>query len=100
MKSVVLLSLAASVSLAAACANAEDLSAKHKCNICHDAQKKKMGPSWHDIAAKYKGTPDAEKHLAYTSVNGSKGVWGKIPMPLQPKAADDAAALAKMILDN
>jgi len=100
MKSVVLLSLVATVSLASAIANAEDLSAKHKCNICHDAQKKKMGPSWHDIAAKYKGTPDAEKHIAHTSISGSKGVWGKIPMPPQPKASDDAQALAKMILGN
>ncbi|PIX97189.1 MAG: cytochrome C biogenesis protein CcsA, partial [Hydrogenophilales bacterium CG_4_10_14_3_um_filter_63_21] len=32
--------------------------------------------------------------------NGSKGVYGKIPMPKQPKAAADAAALAKWIMTH
>lgn len=100
MKSLILVSLVAAVSFGTAVAKAEDLSVKHKCNVCHDAEKKKMGPSWKEIAAKYKGKPDAEQHIAHTSVAGSKDVWGKVPMPPQPKAADDADALAKMILSH
>ncbi|PJB02667.1 MAG: cytochrome C biogenesis protein CcsA, partial [Hydrogenophilales bacterium CG_4_9_14_3_um_filter_63_34] len=38
--------------------------------------------------------------LADAINNGSKGVYGKIPMPKQPKAAADAAALAKWIMTH
>ena len=32
---------------------------KAKCGACHDVNKKKMGPSYMDIAMKYKGDADA-----------------------------------------
>jgi cytochrome c len=59
-----------------------------------------MGPTWKDIAAKNKGQKDAEKMLAEAIVKGSKGKYGKIPMPPQAKAKADAPALAKWILSN
>ncbi len=37
---------------------AEDLMAKAKCNKCHTATTTKKGPSFADVAAKYKGKPD------------------------------------------
>ncbi len=37
---------------------AEDIMAKAKCNKCHTAKTTKKGPSFADIAAKYKGKPD------------------------------------------
>jgi cytochrome c len=73
---------------------------KHKCNVCHAPDKKMMGPSWKDVAAKNKGQKDAEAALAKTIVSGSKGKYGKIPMPPQVKAQGDAAALAKWILSR
>jgi cytochrome c len=100
MKPLILLSLVAAVASFTSLAHAEDLFATHKCTTCHDADKKKLGPTWKEIAAKYKGTAGAEKLLAKASVEGSKGVWGKIPMPPQPKAAGDADALAKLILKH
>ena len=33
---------------------------KAKCVACHDAEKKKVGPSFRDAAAKYKGDKGAE----------------------------------------
>ncbi len=71
---------------------------KNKCNACHALDKKMMGPSWKDVAAKNKGLKDAEAVVAKAIVSGSKGKYGKIPMPPQPKAQADAAALAKWIL--
>jgi cytochrome c len=98
MKRLTYLLLASSMFVAGAVLADDALVAKHKCNTCHDVEKKKMGPSWKEVAAKHKGQKDAEAALAKAIVSGSKGSYGKIPMPPQPKAKDDAAALAKWIL--
>lgn len=63
-----LLALAAAGALVAAPAQAQApqgaavLKAKG-CIGCHDAQAKKVGPSFKDIAAKHKGNADAEQQL-------------------------------------
>ena len=36
---------------------------KGKCVACHDVDKKKVGPSFKDIAAKFKGNKEAEGKL-------------------------------------
>ena len=76
----------------------EALVTKNKCNTCHALDKKMMGPTWKDIAAKNKGQKDAEATVAKAISSGSKGKYGKIPMPPQPKAQADSAAIAKWIL--
>ncbi|MDP2432262.1 MAG: cytochrome C' [Pseudomonadota bacterium] len=97
MKALTTLAIVAALSFSGA-AVAEDLYKKNACIGCHDATAKKLGPTWTAIAAKHKGDKDAEAKLAEAIVKGSKGVFGKIPMPPQPKAAGDAAALAKLIM--
>lgn len=72
----------------------EALAKKNGCAVCHDVSAKKVGPTWKDIAAKTKG--DAATIKAAIE-KGSKGKYGKIPMPPQPKAMADADALAKWI---
>lgn len=42
---------------------AQSATAKAGCETCHAADTKKMGPSFKDIAAKFKGKADAEKEL-------------------------------------
>ncbi|MBI5938150.1 MAG: c-type cytochrome [Betaproteobacteria bacterium] len=76
----------------------EALAKKNMCMNCHAIDKKLMGPSFKDIAAKYKGNKEAEKTLTESIAKGSKGKFGAIPMPPQPKAEGDAAALAKWIM--
>ncbi len=76
----------------------EALAKKNMCTTCHAVDKKLMGPSFKEIAAKHKGAKDAEAILINATVKGSKGVYGKIPMPPQPKAEADAPALAKWIM--
>jgi cytochrome c len=48
---------------------------------CHTADRRIIGPSFIDIANKYKSTSKIIDRLAANSVNGSIGVWGDIPMP-------------------
>ncbi|TSA19605.1 MAG: cytochrome C [Betaproteobacteria bacterium] len=74
---------------------AADIFAENGCIGCHDATKKKMGPTWKDIAAKRAGDKAA---IVHAIKEGSKGVYGKIPMPAQAKAAAHADALADAIL--
>ena len=72
-----------------------ELSHKHGCAGCHDATKKKMGPTWSEIAEKREGDRRA---IINAIQHGSKGAYGKIPMPPQPKALHNAEALADLIL--
>ncbi len=100
MKALTALTLAATLALSASAFASEDLAKKNGCVACHDATAKKMGPTWKDIAAKNKGQKDAEKALADAIVKGSKGKYGKVPMPPQAKAQADAPAMAKWILSH
>jgi len=75
-----------------------ELAAKSKCMGCHQVDKKGMGPSFKDIAAKYKSEKSAEAMLADSILKGSKNKWGKIPMPPQKLAPADSQALSKWIL--
>jgi cytochrome c len=66
MNKTMLMVLAAAGALAAgaglAQSGADVLKAKG-CLNCHDADKKKVGPAYKDVAAKYKGDKDAEAKL-------------------------------------
>lgn len=75
-----------------------ELASKNKCMTCHQVDKKVLGPSFKEIAAKYKGDKAAEAMLAEGIVKGVKGKWGKIPMPAQKVSPADATALSKWIL--
>lgn len=76
----------------------EAMARKNNCMVCHSIDKKMMGPSFKEIAAKHKGDKEAEAKLANAIKNGSKGVYGPAPMPPQANAAADAPALAKWIM--
>lgn len=90
--------LVVSALLAAAPALAsEKLSAQGGCATCHAAAKKGIGPSWHDIAAKYKGQADAPALLTRRVREGSKGVWGPLPMAPTPAAKIGDADLNALI---
>ena len=77
----------------------EDLAKQKACLACHQIDKKLVGPSYKDIAAKYKTDKDAEKKLAVKVRAGGTGVWGQIPMPANPSVSEaEAATLVKWIL--
>lgn len=77
---------------------------KNKCTTCHSADKKKVGPSYKEIAAKYKGNADAEQaivtHLS-TSPNVDVGGGKQQPHPSVKKATDEQLrAVAQYILSK
>ena len=77
----------------------EELAKKYNCLACHQTDKKLVGPSYQDVAAKYKGQADAPDKLAAKVKAGGVGVWGQVPMPPNPTVPDaDMKALVTWIL--
>jgi cytochrome c len=79
----------------------EELAKKHACFACHATDKKLVGPSYKDVAAKYRGDGAAEAKLADKVKKGSQGTWGQVPMPPNASVPDaDVRALVKWILSQ
>jgi cytochrome c len=79
----------------------EELAKKHACFACHAVDKKLVGPSYKDVAAKYRGDSGAEAKLADKVKKGSQGTWGQVPMPPNASVPDaDVRALVKWILSQ
>jgi cytochrome c len=51
---------------------AKALARQSNCFKCHAVTKKKEGPSWHDVAVKYKGKPEAAQRLTIHITTGEK----------------------------
>ena len=72
---------------------------KDGCAACHSVDKKIVGPSYQEVAAKYKGDKDALAKLTQKVKAGGSGVWGPVPMPPNPQVPDaDVKALVTWIL--
>jgi len=84
-------SLAVAVLLAAFAAPAsadEALAAKSGCLACHAVDKKVVGPSYKEVANKYRGDKAAAAKLEKKVKEGGVGVWGQIPMPPNSQVSD------------
>ncbi len=62
-------------------AAALDLAKANGCMSCHAKDKKVVGPAFVSIAEKYAAEDGAAASMAQSVRNGSKGKWGRIPMP-------------------
>ena len=81
MKTKGLLPVLALLFIAPAFADAvDDAMTKAGCMACHTKDKKVVGPSFKEIAAKYKGQADAPAKLAEKVRKGGSGVFGPVPM--------------------
>lgn len=97
MKALLIAATVAGAVLAApAFANA-DLAKAKNCLSCHAMDKKLVGPSYKDVAAKYKGQNMVDKLAAKIKAGGS-GVWGPIPMPANNVTDAEAKQLAQWVL--
>jgi cytochrome c len=66
---------------------------------CHATDKKLVGPSYKDVAAKYAGQKDAVDKLAQKVVKGGAGVWGPVPMPANAQVSEaEAKQLVQWVL--
>lgn len=102
-KFVITLSTAAALTSLSAVAWADQALATAKnCMACHATDKKMVGPSYKDVAAKYAGDKDAVKKLAAVIQKGStpgKGNWGAVPMPANTQVNEaEAQKLAAWVV--
>jgi cytochrome c len=91
------LAIAAALALPGIASADEATAKKNNCLKCHAVDKKKDGPSYQEVAKKYKGKPDAEAKLSEFILKGGK-VGKEDHDPIKSKDAGDANKLAKWIL--
>jgi cytochrome c len=80
---------------------ATEMMTKAGCAACHQIDKKVLGPSYKEVAKKYKGDAKAPDTLVAKVRAGGAKVWGPIPMPPNPKekiSDDDLKSLVSWIL--
>ena len=92
---LIALAAVASIALAATgAANAQEALAKSDgCLNCHDVSTKKVGPSFKEVSAKYKGQADAEAKLV-DKISKGEG------HPKTKASPDDAKNLVKWVLSQ
>ncbi len=101
MKAVYVALMAAAGIVMTGQAQADEALAKAKnCMSCHAIDKKLVGPSYKDVAAKYKADKAAPAALAAKVKAGGKGVWGQIPMPPNNVTEDEAKKLVAWVLSQ
>jgi len=69
----------------------QKLAAAKNCMACHAVDKKLVGPSYKDVAAKYANQKDALDKLSAKVIKGGAGVWGPVPMPANSQVSPDEA---------
>jgi cytochrome c len=75
-----------------------ELYAVNDCNACHALNDRIKGPSYAEIAAKYKGDEKMVPELAKRIIKGGKGVWGDEAMTAHPALSqEDAEALVRYV---
>jgi cytochrome c len=80
-------------------AAAKALASKSACMACHAVDRKLVGPSYKDVAAKHKGEAGAVDKVAARIKSGGAGMYGPVPMPAQPNLKpDELKLLAQWIL--
>lgn len=65
----------------------------YACLECHNPNIKVLGPSFKDIAAKYRDDKTAMDKLSAKVKKGGVGVWGEIAMPPAATIKDDELKL-------
>ncbi|MFX1673888.1 c-type cytochrome [Paraburkholderia sp. A2WS-5] len=84
---------------AAAVGNGPVVARSNACMGCHAVDRKLVGPSFKDIAAKYKGDAGAQGKLEKKVRDGGAGVWGAVPMPAHPRmSAGDVKDVVAWVL--
>jgi cytochrome c len=74
------------------------LARQHACVSCHALDQRVVGPSFKEIAARYRSAGDVAG-LVSKMKSGGAGTWGSVPMPPQAHVGDrDLQTLARWIL--
>jgi cytochrome c len=71
---------------------------KSDCKACHQINKKTLGPSFMQVALKYKNSAAMQEKMAKKIISGGSGVWGDAAMPAHPSIPlNDAKMIAQYI---
>ena len=77
----------------------EKLARARQCFACHKLEGRLVGPSYRDVAARYREDPAAVTRLAAKIRTGGAGAWGTLAMAPNPAVTEaDALALARWVL--
>lgn len=82
-------------------AAAIELAKTNGCLSCHSAKEKIVGPAYSVVAEKYKDDKDAVSSLVQSIQRGSKGKWGRTPMPAHDTMSQaDLKTLAEWVMST
>jgi glucose/arabinose dehydrogenase/cytochrome c551/c552/type 1 glutamine amidotransferase len=71
------------------------------CKTCHKLDEKSIGPSFKEVAEKYKNDPAAPDYLADKIIKGGGGVWGETAMSAHPTiTSGEAHQIVEYILSQ
>ncbi|HEY9047388.1 MAG TPA: ThuA domain-containing protein [Ohtaekwangia sp.] len=72
---------------------------KSDCKSCHIIDQRSAGPSYKEVAAKYKTQTDAIDRLAAKIIKGGAGIWGDTEMAAHPQVSvEEAKEMVRYIL--
>ena len=75
------------------------LATSKNCMACHALDKKLVGPSYKDVAAKYAKDKGAVDMLPAKIIKAGSGVWGPVPMPANAQVNEaESKKLAAWVL--
>ena len=73
---------------------------QNDCKSCHIIDRKSIGPTYQDVAAKYKNDAKAVDYLVKKIIQGGTGVWGDVAMAAHPQlSVADATEMVNYILN-
>lgn len=79
----------------------QQLLSDYACTACHAIDKKLVGPSFREVATRYKDDSGAAARLLGKIKDGGAGAWGPVPMPPHPQiAADDLKRIVGWVLEQ
>jgi cytochrome c len=85
----------------AAAAKILGLMKTNACLSCHAVDARRVGPSFVDIAKRYKDNDESLDKLMKKIRDGGSGVWGSVPMPPHPNLDEaDMRSMVQWILDG
>jgi len=80
-------------------ARAEVMINEGDCRSCHSMNRESIGPTYREIAERYKNDKETINYLSNKIINGGKGAWGEVTMSAHPDMnPTDAKKIAKYIL--
>lgn len=69
----------------------KNLMASLDCKSCHKETEKSIGPSYLDVAKRYKNNPNIVPYLTQKIIRGGGGVWGETAMAAHPDISENDA---------